>query len=187
MTYDIGEEEEGGEEKSEEREVVLEAIAICNYINKFFNPSSEVNPDKYIRSMKSHEKHQVIAGSIVLVAIVVGVGGAVANHVSPGSIQEIFKPGITLREAHLSKYSNTVTIEDAFENFFEKPKWSTYKDKGDSFVVFTGVCKIENERADIKISFKKTGEKFIVDSLEINGVESVLMVDSLLTKVYDSN
>lgn len=98
----------------------------------------------------------------------------------------IAKPGASVRGAYLSQYSENVTIEDAFDNFFDNGKWSTYKAEGYSYVVFTGSCEYMDDKADVRVTFKITGENFIVDSLDINGQEqNDLMLYGLLSAVYD--
>lgn len=100
---------------------------------------------------------------------------------------DIIHPGAGVRNAYLSQYSETVTIEDAFSDYFENGKWDTYKESGYSYVIFNGVCEYLGERADIRITFKITGENFIVDNLEINGqTQNNLILASLLSAVYEA-
>lgn len=99
---------------------------------------------------------------------------------------DLVKPGAGVREAYLTQYSKTVTIEDAFDDFFEKEKWSTYKENGYSYVSFSGVCEYLGEKVDARVIFKITGENFVVDHLDINGVEqSDILLYALLAKVYE--
>lgn len=56
--------------------------------------------------------------------------------------------GMEVRNAHLSKFSKEITIEEAFENFFDNRKWTQYDSEGYINVVFTGVCEYSGERAD---------------------------------------
>ena len=46
----------------------------------------------------------------------------------------IFQPGANVRNAYLTQYSETVTVEDAFDNFFDNGKWGTYKENDYSYV-----------------------------------------------------
>ena len=53
-------------------------------------------------------------------------------------------------------------------------------------VTFTGACEYLGERADVKITFKITGENFLVERLDVNGTtQNDLMLYGLLTKVYE--
>lgn len=95
-------------------------------------------------------------------------------------------PGIEVRNSFLSEYSRQVTIEEAFENFFDKCKWKVYDSEGYSYAAFTGVCKYAGERADVRILFKITGDNFIIDKLEINGrTQSYFILYGLLSKIYE--
>jgi len=92
-----------------------------------------------------------------------------------------------VRQACLSQYSESVTIEEAFENFFDNRKWSEYEADGYSYVAFTGACEYQGERAYVRVTFKITGEQFVVDSLDINGsMQDDFTLYILLKKVYEN-
>ncbi len=123
---------------------------------------------------------------IVTWVVIVGVISAVIV-LKPDFILDIIEPGANVRNAYLTQYSETITIEDAFDDFFSNGKWDTYKSEGYSYVVFTGGCEFMGEEADARITFKITGERFQADSLDINGVEqNNLALAMLLTKVYEN-
>jgi hypothetical protein len=91
-----------------------------------------------------------------------------------------------VREAYLSQYSESVTVEEAFNNFFGSPKWSTYEKDGYSYVVFKGVFSFNDKQSDARIVFKVTGDNFVVDQLDINGEEQDYLVTlMMLSKVYE--
>jgi hypothetical protein len=118
-----------------------------------------------------------------LAAAVVGIAILIY---SPETIQTAIKPGAEVRGAYLTQYSDTVTIEKAFDNFFDDPKWSTYSAEGYSYVAFTGTCQYAGEAADVRIVFKITGENFRVDQLDINGVQqNDLMLIYMLSTIYE--
>ena len=101
------------------------------------------------------------------------------------SLFDIIQPGASVRNAYLSQYSDDITIEEAFDNYFENPKWSKYEEAGYTYVVFSGVCEYLGDRADAKITFKITGENFVVDSLDLNGrTQNDLMLYALLRSIY---
>ncbi len=125
---------------------------------------------------------QMVVG-FVLIIVVVGF-----FVMKPDFVVNLFHPGAGVRDAYLTQYSRSVTIEDAFDDFFDKGKWDTYKERGDSYVVFTGSCMYLDERADVKITFKVTGENFVVDSLDVNGVpQNDFMLRALLLKIYEDD
>ena len=56
-----------------------------------------------------------------------------------------------------------------------------------SYVAFNGVCEYLGEKVDARVIFKITGENFVIDQLDINGVEqNDLILYALLAKVYES-
>lgn len=168
------------------RTILLEAIAIRSYINKFFNPTMPIDVTKDYNTLKSAEIQRKMVSIVFAVASFLACLAIVIELMFPGGLQRMTKPGAVVREAYLSQYSENVTIEDAFEGFFDNGKWSTYKDKEYSYVVFTGSCEYLGERADVKVTFKITGENFIVDSLDLNGREqSELILYGLLLAVYE--
>lgn len=115
---------------------------------------------------------------IIVIALVVVL--------KPDFVSNIFQPGANVRNAYLTQYSETVTVEDAFDDFFDNGKWGTYKENDYSYVTFTGACEYLGERADVKITFKITGENFLVERLDVNGTtQNDLMLYALLAKVYE--
>lgn len=168
------------------RTVLLEAMAIRDYINKFFNPKLPVDVVCDIKRLKLAEGQRKAVAIVSAAATVFIIATIACDYISPGSLQSMVVPGIEVRGAYLSRYSSTVTIEDAFENYFEDGKWSKYDSEGYTYVVFTGSCWYFDDRDDVRIVFKITGKNFIVDSLDINGVEqNNLIVHSLLSEVYE--
>lgn len=124
---------------------------------------------------------QMVIG-IALVCVIVCV-----IVLKPDFVSDIFQPGAGVRNAHLSQYSDEVTIEEAFQDFFANEKWSTYKSDGYSYVVFTGTCEYDGEPADAQITFKITGDNFHIDHLDLNGVEqNDLILALMLAKVYEN-
>lgn len=168
------------------RAVLLEAMAIRDYINKFFNPNLPVDVVKDMKKLKLAEGQRKAVAFVWTAASILIAAAIVWDCVSPGSLQNMAVPGIEVRGAYLSQYSTKVTIEEAFENFFDNCKWTKYKSEGYTYVAFTGTCLYLDERADVRIVFKVTGEKFIVDSLDINGqTRSNLILYGMLSKVYE--
>lgn len=130
------------------------------------------------------ETRKAIAEMVVGFVFVCIIAAVVV--LKPDLVSDIIKPGAGVRDAYLTQYSDEVTVEKAFQDFFANEKWSTYRSDGYSYVVFTGVCEYEGKRADARITFKITGENFRVDRLDINGTEqSNLMLALMLEKIYE--
>lgn len=130
------------------------------------------------------ETRKTIVKTVIGLGIVIVISLAVV--LKPDFLANIFQPGANVRNAYLPQYSEAVTVEDAFDNFFDNGKWGTYKKNDYSYVTFTGACEYFGERADVKITFKITGENFLVDHLDVNGItQNDLMLYALLAKVYE--
>lgn len=170
------------------RLVLLEAIAIHNYLIKFFNPLIQVDTTKDIKALKSAEWQVKTSAFIYSVASVLIVIFVILGFVFPSGVINFFKPGAEVRQAYLSQYSSSITIEEAFNNFFGDPDWFTYESEGYSYVAFKGTCIYNDEKADVMINFKITGENFMVDSMDINGQpQNNLIIRLMLSKVYEES
>lgn len=169
------------------RTVLLEAMAVQDYLNKFFNPNLPVDVIKDMRKLKLAEGQRKAVAAVSAIASLLIMAAIVLDYVSPGSIQSMAVPGIEVRSAYLSQYSKKVTIEEAFEAYFNNCKWSKFDSEGYTYVVFTGTCMYLGEQADARIVFKITGENFVVDSLDINGrTQSDLILYGVLSAVYEN-
>lgn len=126
----------------------------------------------------------VVKFSAIIVIVAIAVVLLLAF---PDFIPNLLQPGGAVRNAYLTQYSEDVTVEEAFDNFFDNGKWSTYKSDGYSYVAFTGTCLYLDVPVDVRIRFIITGEHFRVDSLDVNG-ESMgdLALGWLLEEVYES-
>lgn len=102
-------------------------------------------------------------------------------------IQNIIEPGAGIKNSYMTQYSDTVTVENAFENYFTNGKWSTFKKDGYPYITFTGECEFQGQQVIARITFKILGEHYTVDHLDINGVmQDDWMLYSLLSSVYES-
>lgn len=132
---------------------------------------------------RSEIRRFILKGAAVLLAIGVIAYVAVVNQ---DFFVNLVQPGIEVRGSYLTHYSEDVTVEEAFDNYFDNPKWSTYQQDGYTYVVFTGSCEYLGERADARITFQITGEQFRVEQLDINGAEqSDLLLHAMLAKIYE--
>ena len=171
-------------EDKKKRATMLEAISIRQYVNKFFNSTLPFDAVKSYNSLRSAEKQRKISAAVLVATIIIVVS---IKSGAPGGIEYLMTPGSEVRMAYLTEYSDAVTIEKAFHNFFGNPKWSTYKESGDSYVVFTGRASgDEGKKVYVKITFKVAGEKFGIDRLEVDGqTMPPFHMHVLLSKVYE--
>ncbi len=90
-----------------------------------------------------------------------------------------------VRNAYLSQYSTTVTVGDAFDNFFGSPKWKAYEEGTQERVDFQGNCTYSGEQVQVRIVFGIYGDTFQVDSVQINGKEAPALISAgLFSAVY---
>ena len=82
------------------------------------------------------------------------------------------------------------TLEEAFDAFFENPKWSYGEDCGDyQIIYFSGDCLYREQEvtANLEIWSYDSTDKFSIQSLDFNGVpQSDEMLNLLLTTVYEN-
>lgn len=131
---------------------------------------------------KAGMRRFVLKYSIIIVIVAIVGVFLLAN---PDFIPNLVEPGWSVRNACLTQYSEEVTVEEAFDNFFDNGRWSTYKENGYSYVVFNGTCMYDGEPADARITFIITGEHFRMDSIDINGISvGDLFGSLLLDRIY---
>lgn len=117
-------------------------------------------------------KWKIGAGIVILLVIVL--------------CTRIHKPGANVRDSYLEYYSNSITVEEAFDSFFDNGKWSEYKEDGDVYVVFTGECIYLDKKAKVKIRFRIKGDYFYFVNMEMNGQpQSDILSEALFDKVYE--
>ena len=155
-------------------ELLVAALVIAGVIFAFVTGSKED---------RSEIRRFILKGAAFLLAIGVIAVVVVTNE---DFFVNLLQPGMGVRNGYLTQYSEAVTVEEAFDNFFDNPKWSTYQEDGYTYVVFTGVCEYLGERADARITFQITGEQFRTEQLDLNGVEqNDLILYAMLAKIYE--
>ncbi len=93
------------------REIMLEAIAVCSYINKFFNPFLEYDDVKDFHALMSAEKHRKAAPIVLVVTVficlIIGVG-----YDAPAGLQH----GKTSQFDRSYYIENAVSVKDFLRN-----------------------------------------------------------------------
>ncbi len=154
--------------------ILVGVLVIAGVITAFVTGSKEE---------RSEIRRFILKGAAFLLLIVAIVFVVMTNQ---DFFENLIQPGMGVRNAYLTQYSEDVTVEEAFQNFFENPQWSTYREDGYTYVVFIGNCEYLGERVDVSITFQITGEQFRADHLDINGVEqNDLILYGLFTKIYE--
>ena len=131
------------------------------------------------------EVRQFVLKGVIGFAVLMAVVFVVV--LKPDLIYNLVQPGYAVRQAYLSQYSEDVTVEEAFNSYFDNPQWSTYEEEGYSYVAFTGGCAYMEEKVDIRLTFQITGEQFRIDRLDVNGIEqSDFILYALLESIYEN-
>lgn len=149
--------------KKNNRRRVEEIECIRAYIAKVFDHNAPVNPHKKYTNMTRARKYSGVVSIICLALIVVLIVVAVTTGTKNEKIDGI-------KYAHLSAYSEKVTIGDAFNDFFADPSWESYKNGATEYVKFAGECTYYGNRALMVITFEyMENDWFKVSNISLNG------------------
>lgn len=176
---------------------VIVITLICVFLNKFWVPVFFIvivggfivtmltgSKQEKMEAKKNFIKYAVGAIAFICIGVFVMHSNTESgeNYRNNALISEV-------QDSYLSSYSTSVSIEKAFKSYFKKCKWSSYKEKGDSYVVFSGSCKYLGDDTDVKITFKVTGDNFNISSLELDGIQQnditlLYLLDSVYNKTF---
>jgi len=167
-----------------DRAIMLEAIAIRHYVNKFFNPSLPYDAIKYFNALKFAERQRAIVSAAISIAVTVVIGALIWNEFGGVTLDRTVS---SVRDSRLTQFSTTATIGEVFSNYFENPSWSSRTNDGIRFVDFTGTAFYRDQRASFRVVFRiLDSEMFRVDMVEINGVrQGALMENVVLTDIFN--
>lgn len=160
---------------------IEEVACIDAYVRKMFHPSAPVDPYRAYKNMKSHMRRFVITQIVMVFLCILAL---VIPAKEAGIDDAITSKNIS--ESYLTQYSSTVTVGDAFDNFFSDGKWRSYSEGALEYVDYTGTCTYMDEPATVVIRFYITDEQFRVDKVFMNGSEaSVYLSEALFLKIYE--
>ena len=94
-------------------------MCLAAYVRKIFEPAAPVNPYQLYKRMR----HAWRNGLIISAVLIIVAAACTLSALSP-ALDDTAK----VRNAYLSQYSTTVTVGDAFDNFFGSPKWKAYEE-----------------------------------------------------------
>lgn len=161
---------------------VEEAECIKAYIQKVFNPDAPVNPSKKLTAMNKYNAKKKITTAALIAILIAAIAYILWQNGYFGN------DSVQIKESYLTSYSQTVTIGDAFDEFFEDPRWGeTYTVGSDKYIDFNGKCTYNNETAIMTITFYINGDYFAVQTIKINGTEMpMIMYDEFLFTIFNS-
>lgn len=94
-----------------------------------------------------------------------------------------------VKDGHLTKFSKSETVGEAFDDFFANPEWESFKsEKGDRIVEFNGECEYFDEDVKVCIQFEidEDDDSFEIEYADIDGdAMSEIELYALLEAVYE--
>lgn len=160
-----------------------EAECLGAYIQKLFNVNAPVNPYNMYRKMKSHKKRWLsIQVGILLFFLIFSVSVVKKSNVDDSLASK------NISESYLPDYSESLTVGEAFENFFDDGKWEKFSDGSVEYVDYSGKCLYGEETVDVCIRFWVSDEKFKVESVMFDGEEIDMMLEeALFNAIYEQD
>ena len=158
-----------------------EIECIRAYILKIFDHDAPINARTKYTAMETaaHRSKLAILGIVAALTILIFIvldNNGVFNDNSDD-----------IQASYFTQYSETITIGQAFEDFFADSEWVDYEQGASEYVDFKGECLWDDERAQMLMTFTISGQRFEITSIKINGEEiPVIFHAELLQAIYDS-
>ncbi|MFI3200445.1 MAG: hypothetical protein R3Y54_02820, partial [Eubacteriales bacterium] len=103
------------------------------------------------------------------------------------------KESLGISSSYMTQYSSTVTVGEAFDDFFSNSTWTNYEVGSNTMVEFTGGCQYLNSPAEAVIQFRlENNGTFHLISITMNGTKfnadnflENLMITGFMEKIYD--
>lgn len=163
-----------------EAQYIEEAECLSAYIQKIFSPDAPVNPQEMHQRLKNARRNNILTTLFLVGGLVIAF---LASLEDSGVTDSIASKNIS--DSYLSQYSQSVTIGEAFNEFFTDPQWVAYKDGAHQRVDFRGGCIYDDSPATMVITFIVNDNTFVVDGITIDGVEvSWLQIDGILNTIF---
>lgn len=161
---------------------IEEAECLKAYIEKLFNPDSENNPREMYNNMKGSRKKSVIAGIVLVCAIIALLA---FSAVDSGVTDAVASKNISA--SYLTAFSDTETVGEAFDDFFDNPKWTSYSQGAQEYVDFSGGCVYgDNDNAKMIITFALNNNSFEVTKITVDGKEMpIILHHEILETIYE--
>ena len=140
-------------------------------------PATEENVWQDMTDQRSKKKKTVIAAGIIVAIVIVIIIFALIGGSNPVD---------TVKNGNLDVYPEK-TVGDAFDDFFDDPRWFSYKSNGNTYVKFTGSCTLYDEPVKAKIIFLIDGNEFRIDTCKIGeiSVTSKSEMEEVLDVIYE--
>ena len=160
----------------ENARIVEEIECIHAYILKIFDHDAPIDTHKKVKAMTRAANYAKIAYATIALAIALLFVIVFKNN---------FGNKNKISNAYLTEYSSTVTIGEAFEDFFSDPKWKSYEEGIQEYVDFQGGCVWGEKSVTVVITFLINDDSFVIDSIQVDGEElPIILHYSLLEAVY---
>ena len=163
----------------ENRKKTEEIECLFTYILKIFDHSAPVDARKKSLKMKKAAKNRrIVIAFLITLCVLLFVCALNNSGLLGGNANNI-------KNSYLTQYSSTITIGDAFEDFFSSGKWKNYEEGIQEYVDFSGVCYYDGEEVTVVITFLINEDSFVIDSITKNGRELYPIEEyALLEAIY---
>ena len=125
-----------------------EAMCLAAYVRKIFEPAAPVNPYQLYKRMRHARRNGLIISAVLIIA----AAACTLSALSP-ALDDTAK----VRNAYLSQYSTTVTVGDAFDNFFGSPNGRHTRKVRRSESIFRETARIPASRYRFALCLASTG------------------------------
>ena len=117
--------------------------------------------------------------------ILIGVGVVIIVYALYASL--FSGSGQQVRQAYMTQFDSSITVEEAFDRRFKDCKWSAETDNGTTYIVFNGYD--PETLKDWTVTFKIKGEEFTVSNIEVEGTGTTddTEIYYLLSYIYTGN
>lgn len=177
---------------------LLENEKFCTSCGAAVNEIENTNKEQSaVKVEKKNTKPQGVVIGIAAVGLTLIMAIVIGLVIIGLFLAIIFADGGTVsdvKDSTLPAYSEDITIEEAFESFFDEPSWSSYETDTDEIVVFTGYFN-ENGGDKIKITMEmtKNGESLKWEEVVLYNTNtgdttylSDVELESLLNAIYEN-
>ena len=123
-----------------------------------FDSNAPVNPNLKYTMMSKMRKYSCIISAAVIVLAVILVAVTASSVTNDMNIDKV-------KNGYFESYSSTVSVGEAFDEFFSNPEWTFYDENGKEYVLFTGGCFFGEKSAEVRIVFEIEGDWYHIRNL----------------------
>ena len=167
--------------KRKNQKRIEEIECLRSYLVKALNHDAPINAHQKYTNFKNARKYTNIISAVAAALAVILVIAAFSSGLGNQKINGV-------KYAYLNAYSTEITINEAFNDFFDDPTWESYTENSEDYVKFTGECTFKGRPALMVITFEfMENDWFRVSNIKLNGETlSEYEEDAVLEKIFES-